>query len=227
MTREEKIARLADYRRRVLQCKDCPLWETRTNVVTGEGNPDAIIAFVGEGPGENEDLQGRPFVGRAGRLLEEVLLENGLQREDVWISNIIRCRATIREEGSVRNRPPKPQEVMMCKKWLAEELSIVQPRVIVCLGAPAAEVVIHRAFKMTEERGFWFKSPYAPFAIATYHPAYVLRQPGRAFDELRFTLSEDIAEARRKAESLVRELQSPPSPSAPPLQEGGGQLELF
>jgi len=222
-----KQERLADYRRRVFACRDCPLWETRTNVVVGEGNIDAKLTFVGEGPGENEDLQGRPFVGRAGKLLEEVLLENGLSREDVWITNIIRCRATIREGESVRNRPPRPQEVQMCRKWLEEELSIIKPKVIVCLGGPSAEVVIHKGFKMTEERGTWFKSVYAPFALATYHPAYVLRQPGRAFDELRWMLSEDIAEARRKAESAEEEATPGERIISPSSEEGGEQLNLF
>jgi DNA polymerase len=221
-----KQERFLDYKKRVFACKDCPLWETRTNVVIGDGNIDAKIVLVGEGPGENEDLQGRPFVGRAGKLLEEVLLENGLTREEVWITNIIRCRATIREEGSVRNRPPRPQEVQACKKWLEEELSIVKPKVIVCLGAPSAEVIIHKGFRMTEERGRWFKSVYAPFAIATYHPAYVLRQPGRAFDELRWMLSEDIAEARRRAESLQEE-EIEERVIIPPAEEGGEQLNLF
>jgi DNA polymerase len=220
-----KWERFLDYKKRVFSCKDCPLWETRTNVVVGEGNIEAKIVFVGEGPGENEDLQGRPFVGRAGKLLDEVLLENGLTREGVWITNIIRCRATIREGESVRNRPPRPQEVQMCKKWLEEELSIIKPKVIVCLGGPSAEVIIHRSFRMTEERGIWFKSLYAPFALATYHPAYVLRQPGRAFDELRWMLSEDIAEARRKAESLQEEMEE--KVIIPQPDEGGEQLNLF
>ncbi|RKY03863.1 uracil-DNA glycosylase [Candidatus Poribacteria bacterium] len=200
---------------RAMSCTDCDLHKTRTQVVFGEGNPEAKIVFVGEGPGENEDREGRPFVGRAGRLLNQVLEEIGLKREEVWITNVIKCRAcTIDKDGRVKNRPPRVGEVNACKKWLDAELKLIKPTVIVCLGNPAANLLIHKGFKMLEERGRWFESsPYAPFIMATLHPAFVLRQKGEAFERARADLVNDLLEAKRKAESTDK--------------RGGSQLTLF
>jgi DNA polymerase len=157
--------------------------------------------FVGEAPGENEDAQGVPFIGRAGSLLDEVLEEVGLSREDIWITNIVKCRpTTVTESGRLGNRPPRVGEIRACQKWLDAELSAISPTVVVCLGGPSASVIIHKGFKMTRERGEWFTdSMYAPFVVAAYHPAYVLRLHGESYDRARELLVADIAEAKKKS----------------------------
>lgn len=212
---EDVREKMEELKRRASTCTDCDLYKTRTQVVFGEGNPSAKIVLVGEGPGENEDREGRPFVGRAGRLLNEVLKEISLRREEIWITNVIKCRACeIGGGGRMRNRPPRAAEVNACRKWLDAELKLIKPSVIVCVGNPAANLLIHKGFKMLEERGKWFAdSPYAPFIMATLHPAFVLRQHGSAFERSRSQLVEDLMEAKRKAESTD--------------QRGGAQMTLF
>ena len=193
--------RIQDLRNRTLECTDCEeLVKTRTQVVFGIGNPESKLVFIGEAPGGNEDANGIPFIGRAGKLLDKVLQENDLSRDDIWITNIVKCRPTVKNpSGNLGNRPPKVSEIKTCRKWLDEELSLINPKVIVCVGGPSASVIIHKGFKMTKERGQWFNdSPYAPFAIAVYHPAYVLRLHGSAYDEALDFLKSDIAEAKRK-----------------------------
>ena len=181
-----------------LDCERCELAETRTNVVFGEGNPETPLVIVGEGPGENEDATGRPFVGRAGALLDEVLKENGLSRKHIYITNVVKCRACITENGRTRNRPPSGLEINACLPWLERQLTIIQPLVILCLGAPSANSIIHKDFKMTQERGIVFESRFARFAMAALHPAYVLRQAGEGYEATRRQLCDDIASARRQ-----------------------------
>ena len=188
-------------RNRTVLCQDCEeLVKTRTQVVFGIGNPQSRFVFIGEAPGEEEDKKGVPFVGRAGKLLDRILYENNMSRDDFWLTNIVKCRPTLLlKDGSLNNRPPNVKEIKACKKWLDEELSIIGPKVIVCIGGPSASVIIHKGFKMTEERGKWFTdSPYAPYVIAVYHPAYVLRLTNESFDLARELLSADIASAKRK-----------------------------
>src|SRR5688572_22784552 len=176
LTPEEKGALLEEIRGRALECTRCGLATARTKVVFGEGNPGAPLVFVGEGPGENEDATGRPFVGRAGKLLDQVLLRSGMTRKHVYICNVLKCRASHLENGRRLNRPPTPEESTTCRPWLREQMDVIKPLVIVCLGAPAASAIIHPGFRMTSERGRWFASSvYAPWATAAFHPAYVLR----------------------------------------------------
>jgi len=195
---EEITARIEELRQQSSTCRRCDLALNRRNVVFGEGNPVTPLVLVGEGPGETEDATGRPFVGRAGALLDEVLRENGMTRKHVFICNVVKCRPTLVEASSVRNRPPTSDEIEACKPWLVSQLDAIKPIVIVCLGATAANVIIHKSFRMTQERGKWFESSFAPHAVATYHPAYVLRLHGEGFQAARASLSEDIAAARRK-----------------------------
>lgn len=207
---EEKAERLAEVRGPALLCTKCALSQTRTNVVFGEGNPAAPLVFVGEGPGETEDATGRPFVGRAGKLLDEVLRENGMTRQHVYICNVVKCRAANFEEGRWKNRPPRVEEVAACRDWLQQQLAIIRPIVIVCLGAPAANEIIHKGFQMTRERGRWFTtSPFAPWTMAAFHPAYVLRQHGPGYESARASLSSDIANARRKVIEVRRAMKQP------------------
>jgi uracil-DNA glycosylase family 4 len=191
--------RMLELKQRALRCTRCRLAETRTQVVFGEGNPEAPLVIVGEGPGENEDRLGRPFVGRAGKLLDECLLEHGITRHHVWITNILKSRALESDGGRYRNRAPRQDEIAACKPILMEELAIIRPLVILCLGGPAASTIIHSGFRITQERARWFENtPYAPFAMATLHPAYVLRQYGGELDQSRQQLIEDIGRARTR-----------------------------
>jgi DNA polymerase len=195
-TRSDRISALAQDAR---DCHDCPLAETRSNVVFGDGNPDAPLVFVGEGPGAQEDATGRPFVGRAGKLLDECLAECRLYRRHVYICNIVKCRACIVEGARVQNRAPRPAEIAACARWLDQQLIAIAPLVIVCLGAPSASALIHPSFRMLAERGKWFDAcQYAPYVTAALHPAYILRQSGQAFDEARRSLVNDIEAARLK-----------------------------
>ncbi len=154
-------------------CVKCPLHKSRTQVVFGDGNPDSPVVFVGEAPGEDEDRQGRPFVGRAGKYLnrkiEEVL---GLKREEVYITNVCKCRPP-------GNRKPTPTEIRSCFPYLKREIEIIQPKVICCLGATAGEGILGKKFSITKVRGQTFPYPYDPKikVFMTYHPAYILRNP--------------------------------------------------
>lgn len=173
---------LDDLRLRALECRDCGIAERRTNVVFGEGNPAAALVVVGEGPGDEEDKTGRPFVGRAGKMLDQALTDNGLSRQDVYICNTLKCRACDWESGKPRNRPPMPEEVANCRQWLVPQLAAIAPSVILCVGAPSAKNLIKPDFKITQERGKYFPCEFAKVAIATLHPAYVLRQSSGSYD---------------------------------------------
>lgn len=206
MTEPTNAERLAQIAALAAECTQCGLAETRTKVVFGEGNPEAPLVFVGEGPGETEDLTGRPFVGRAGQLLDECLLENRMTRRHVYICNTVKCRACVVNEGRRSNRAPRPEEMAACRPWLVQQLEVLRPLVIVCLGAPAANSLIHPNFRMLQERGQWFTtSPFARYIMAALHPAFVLRQAGPAYQQMRSQLIEDIGAARRKVIEARRE----------------------
>jgi DNA polymerase len=201
----DKLAGLAE---RAMQCTACRLAETRTKVVFGEGNPEAPLVFVGEGPGQTEDATGRPFVGRAGVLLDECLRANGMSRKHVYICNVLKCRACVTEGGRVKNRPPMQDEIESCARWLDQQLNAIQPLVIVCLGGPAASTLIHRGFRMLAERGQWFDtSPYCRYIMAALHPAFILRQEGEGYETSRQSLIDDIAAARLK---VIQAKKEPP-----------------
>ncbi len=191
---EQEIEKL---RAECLQCENCGLSETRRNVVFGEGNSRSPLMIVGEGPGDNEDATGRPFVGRAGALLDEALAECRISRNHVFICNILKCRACILENGRFRNRPPAPQEVESCTPWLVKQIEIMRPLVILCLGAPSAKYIIKKDFRMTQERGIVYPTKFAKHAIAALHPAYILRQAGQTYDGGKSLLIADIELARR------------------------------
>lgn len=198
MSRGEQLERL---REQAAVCTDCALSQTRTHVVFGEGDPESVLMLVGEGPGQWEDRSGRPFVGRAGRLLDDVLREQGLERSTIYLTNIVKCRPTVEQFGRIKNRPPRVGEVRACRKWLDAQIAIIRPRVLVCIGGPSASLLIHKGFKMTQEHGVWFQTECAPYMMAVLHPAYVLRQEGAAFTEARNQLGADIAEVKRKIEA--------------------------
>ena len=191
---------LADQAR---SCTNCPLAERRRNVVFGEGNPQSPLVLVGEGPGDTEDATGRPFVGRAGQLLDKALAENGLSREHVYICNTVKCRACDWSTGKPVNRPPADSEVAACRQWLEPQLGLIAPKVILCIGAPSAKNLIKKDFKITAERGKYFPCAFAKTAMATLHPAYILRQQRPDSDGGYSLLVADIARAWAAAQKLL------------------------
>ena len=154
-----------------LRCRGCGLWETRTNVVFGVGNPKAEIMLIGEGPGQNEDEQGVPFVGRAGQLLDDMLAMIGLDRSKVYIANVVKCRPP-------GNRDPLAVEQEACMGWLRRQTALIRPRIIICLGRIAAKAVIRDDFRITADHGQWF-SRNGVEMTAIYHPAALLRDEGK------------------------------------------------
>ncbi len=186
-------------KKRISDCTDCDLAKSRVNVVCGGGDINAKLVLVGEGPSAADNHTGFPFSGPAGNMLDEVLVASGLTRNDIWLTNIIKCRAVGVKDGELKNRPPKATEIKACSKWLDNELTLIQPSVILCLGAPAAKALLNPRFRITEERGVWFSDThYAPFAMATFNPAYVLRQEGDNFTILRSIIIDDIVKAKQK-----------------------------
>jgi DNA polymerase len=168
----------------------------------GEGNPRAAILLIGEAPGENEDLSGRPFVGRAGQLLDRTLEEARVGRGDVYITNVVRCRPTAVQNGAITNRAPRAGEIAACAPWRWLEINLVDPRVVVCVGGPAAKALIDKKFKLTEQRGQLFRRDDGRTYIATLHPAYVLRLQStdrEAYHRARGHLIADLALARTTA----------------------------
>ena len=151
-------------------CKRCQLSQKRTRLVFGEGSPKARLVFVGEGPGAEEDAAGRPFVGEAGKLLTRIIEGGmGLKREDVYICNVVKCRPP-------NNRDPEAEEIQTCLPFLKQQLAIIRPEVICTLGRIAAQSLLGREFKITQERGNWFSFMEIPLMV-TFHPAYILRNP--------------------------------------------------
>lgn len=175
-------------------CSKCKLYSKRTNVVIGSGNRDADIMFVGEGPGEQEDLQGIPFVGPAGQLLNKMLLEVGLDREDVYITNIVKCRPP-------NNRDPQQDEKDACLNYLRYQLLLIKPKIIVCLGRIAAQVIISPLFKITRERGQW-QERKGYWMIATYHPSALLRDDTKKPDTYI-----DLKKIKEKYEEMRNEFE--------------------
>jgi DNA polymerase len=165
---------LAGVSERVRACTRCPqLACSRTQTVFGVGNPDADLMFIGEAPGVDEDRQGEPFVGRAGQLLTRILKAMNFKRNDVYIANILKCRPDM-PAGSFGNRPPTPTEMQTCRPYLVEQINIIQPSVLVALGAVAVEGLLGTRATMRELRGRWHAYNGIPLMI-TYHPAYLLR----------------------------------------------------
>jgi DNA polymerase len=161
-------------RARVSVCLKCPhLASSRTQTVFGVGNPDADVMFIGEAPGADEDAQGEPFVGRAGQLLTRIIETMGFRRGDVYIANILKCRPDM-PRGSTGNRAPTPVEMQTCRPYLMEQIDIIQPKVLVALGAVAVEGLLGMRGTMRNLRGRWHSYNGTPLMI-TYHPAYLLR----------------------------------------------------
>lgn len=171
-------------------CQNCPLGATRTNLVFGTGNENAEVLFVGEGPGENEDLQGEPFVGRGGKLLDKYLEAIDLSRDkNIYIANMVKCRPP-------HNRDPKPEEQEECIKWLREQFRLLRPKIIVCLGRISAQKLISQDFKVTKQHGEFFEKG-GVLMMGTFHPAALLRNPNQKPAAL-----EDFIKLRSKIEEI-------------------------
>jgi uracil-DNA glycosylase len=158
-----------------LTCPGCPNKDSRFRVVFGEGDVNAKVMLVGQGPGVVEEQTGRPFAGPSGKLLDQALEEVGLDRRKLWLTNVIKCRAVKSEKGRVVDRAPSAAELKACRPWLDGELGIIQPEIIVCVGVPAAKALIDRKFKLSEEHGQFREDPNGTRRTAVFHPAYVLR----------------------------------------------------
>jgi DNA polymerase len=166
---------LADLRERAEGCKACDLWKTGTQTVFGEGPRQADAMLVGEQPGDREDIEGRPFVGPAGRVLDDALAAAGIDRERVYVTNVVK-HFKWRPRGKRRiHAKPSWTEVAACRPWLDAELAALSPRVLVCLGATAAQALLGRSFRVTQDRGRLVPSDLAPAVIATVHPSSILR----------------------------------------------------
>jgi DNA polymerase len=178
MMAESKGQLLEDLRNTTIgNCTRCKLHATRTTIVFGEGNPEASVMFIGEGPGKDEDAQGRPFVGKAGQLLTAVI-EKGmkLKRSDVYIANVVKCRPTVNMELK-RDRPPDDEEVAACGPFLKRQIEIIHPKVIVTLGNPSTKFLVNPKEGITKVHGVWHLYNNIP-VMPTFHPSYILRNGG-------------------------------------------------
>lgn len=196
---------LDSLRREASTCKRCPLWKTGTQTVFGEGAPKAKVVFVGEQPGDKEDLAGKPFVGPAGALLDQALEAAGIDREEVYVTNAVK-HFKWEPRGKRRiHKKPNSSEISACRPWLDAELELIEPEVIVCLGATAAQAILGKSFKVTQRRGEAIPSPipHARFVIATVHPSSVLRAPDG--ESRRKARAEFFADVKKVAEVLRHE----------------------
>ena len=156
-------------------CQACDLWKTGTQTVFGEGSRDAEVMFVGEQPGDQEDKQGLPFVGPAGRVLDEALEAAGIDRSKVYVTNVVKHFKWTAQGKRRIHKKPNAEEIGACRPWLHAELETVEPRMLICLGATAAQALLGRSFRVTKERGRLVDSPLAPMVMATIHPSSILR----------------------------------------------------
>lgn len=183
----DPVAALAALREQIGDCRRCKLCDGRTNLVFGVGNPHAKLMFVGEGPGADEDAQGEPFVGRAGKKLNDMIRAIGLEREDVYIANLVKCRPP-------GNREPEPDEVKTCSPFLFRQIEIIRPKAIVALGSPSAKTLLGTKAGIMSLRGRFGSFRGIP-VMPTYHPAFVLR---RYTEEVRRAVFEDLKAARAR-----------------------------
>jgi uracil-DNA glycosylase len=186
-------------------CTGCPLYKTGTQTVFGEGKPEAKVMFVGEQPGNDEDLQGKPFVGPAGKLLDRCLTEAGIDRETVYVTNAVKH---FKWEPSGKRRlhkKPSAREIAACRPWLEAEIDLIQPEVIVALGATGAQTLLGKDFRVTQHRGELIPSPLAPKVMATVHPSSILRAPD---DEARRVETERFVNDLRKVAAVIAKIDA-------------------
>lgn len=195
-----ETADLAAIRDAARDCRACPLYRDATQTVFGEGPEEARWMLVGETPGDREDREGRPFVGPAGRLLDECLQEVGLDRNEAWVTNAVKhFKYKVSGKRRLHDRP-RTTEIVACRPWLVREIALVRPTVLVCLGATAAQTLLGKAFRVSVDRGRLVPSPFAPHVFATVHPSSLLRgrrEPGWLIERARF-----VADLQRIVELL-------------------------
>jgi uracil-DNA glycosylase family protein len=181
-------------------CRACPLWKTGTQTVFGEGSRHAKVVFVGEQPGNDEDLVGKPFVGPAGKLLDKALVEAGIDRDEVYVTNTVK-HFKWEPKGKRRiHKKPNGREIAACRPWLEAELEVLKPKVLVCLGATAAQALLGKDFRVSQRRGEFLESELAEHTVATVHPSSILRAPD---DETRHEeMKRFIADLRKVAEVI-------------------------
>jgi len=194
---------LKQLRAEAADCKNCDLWKTGTQTVFGEGKTSSTVMFVGEQPGNSEDLEGRPFVGPAGALLDRALEEAGIDRTKVYVTNVVK-HFKWEPRGKRRiHKKPNAMEINACRPWLEAEIRVVKPRAIVCLGSTAAQAIIGPKFRVSVQRAQFVESPLAPLVTATVHPSSILRAPtdeARHRETKRFI--EDLKRIRERIEHL-------------------------
>jgi len=193
-------ATLSELRERAAGCRACGLWKTGTQTVFGQGPEKARVMMVGEQPGDREDIEGRPFVGPAGRLLDEALEKAGIDRSDVYLTNVVK-HFKWRPRGKRRiHQKPNAEEIAACRPWLDAELEAVGPEALVCLGATAAQALFGRSFRVSRQRGELVDSPLAPIVTATVHPSSILRAPD---EEARHVAMDDFVGDLAKLASML------------------------
>jgi uracil-DNA glycosylase len=193
---------LTGLRKQAEECRACPLWKPATQTVFGEGPANARVMIIGEVPGHEEDIRGHPFVGPAGRFLREVLEKVGIDVRNVYLTNAVK-HFKFEPRGKHRlHKKPNAMEMSACRPWLDAELELIKPDVIVCLGATAAQALLGRSFRVSQQRGQNVSSPLAPFVMATVHPSSLLRIPEQ--EERRAAREQFIADLRVAAKAIVR-----------------------
>ncbi len=210
----ETIKRLDELRVEALACTACRLSEGRTQVVFGDGDPEADVVFVGEAPGQHEDEQGVPFVGRSGQLLDRLLGEIGLDRSDVYIANVVKCRPP-------GNRDPRPDEIEACKGYLSEQLRLIDPRVVVTLGNFSSKLLLKTETGITRVRGTAYEW-WGRRLVPTFHPAAALRGSTQVLEDMRydFALVRDTIDGNLGVEADEAPTEDPIKPDVDPEQLG-------
>ena len=188
-------------------CQACDLWRTGTQTVFGEGTPSSTVMFVGEQPGNSEDLQGRPFVGPAGGLLDRALDEAGIDRSRVYVTNVVK-HFKWEPRGKKRiHKKPNAAEITACRPWLQAEIDVIRPRVIICLGSTAAQAILGPKFRVSTQRATFVPSPLAPFVTATVHPSSILRAPSD--EQRRAELARFIADLKKIRKAIEEPAAAP------------------
>jgi len=189
------------------ECRACDLWKTGTRTVFGEGDQHAKVMFVGEQPGDREDLAGKPFVGPAGHLLDKCLVAAGIDRNEVYVTNVVK-HFKWEPRGKRRiHKKPNALEIAACRPWLDSEIAVTRPDVIVCLGATAAQALLGKSFKVTHHRGEFVASELAPYVTATVHPSSILRAPD---DEGRHEETARFIDDLKKVAAVIHKQRKPP-----------------
>ena len=187
---------LAKIKEKCLACRKCPLCETRTNIVFGDGIPNHKLVLIGEAPGYWEDQKGKPFVGKAGQLLDKIFASVGLSREhDVYICNTLKCRPP-------DNRNPLPEEKAACREYIDAQLEILQPKIILLCGGVALQSMLPQYSGITKVRGKWFDGPYGSKMMPIFHPSYLLRNDSREKGSPKWLMWQDIQEIKRQYDLL-------------------------